>query len=134
MSMPAPDAPFLLPGAVRHDPAIAAWFAVADPFRPVLAEWFARMRACGNDVREILHDRCPTACAGAAAFAYVAAYRAHAAIGFFHGAWLPDPEHLLEGSGVHMRHVKLGLGESRDEAALKALIDAAYRAARPANG
>ena len=130
--MPAADAPFLLPGAVRRDPAVEAWFDAADPFRQMLRLWFDRMRACGDDVREIMHDHCPTACAGEAAFAYVAAYRAHAAIGFFHGAALPDPAGLLEGAGKRMRHVKLRLGEDRDEAALTALIEAGYRAVKAA--
>ncbi|MBR0553068.1 DUF1801 domain-containing protein [Stakelama marina] len=128
--MPAADAPFLLTGAVRRDPAVAAWFDTTDPLRQILRPWFERMRACGEDVREVIHDRCPTACVGQAAFAYVAAYRAHAAIGFFHGASLPDPAGLLEGAGKRMRHVKLRLGGGLDEAALGALIAAGYAVAR----
>lgn len=62
-----------------------------------------------------------------APFAYVNAFKAHAAVGFFHGAALPDPAGLLEGAGKAMRHVKLRPGEPLDEAALTALIDAAYR-------
>ena len=76
---------------------------------------------------EILHDGNPTACVDDAAFAYVAAYSAHAAIGFFHGAALPDPQRLLEGSGKRMRHVKLRWERALDSAALQALIAAAYR-------
>ena len=130
--MPDADAPLLLPGAVRRDPAVEAWFDTADPLRLMLREWFEAMRGCGDDVRETMHDRCPTACAGEAAFAYVAAWRAHAAIGFFHGAGLADPAGLLEGAGKRMRHVKLRLGEERDEAALKQLIADACQAARKA--
>lgn len=100
----------------------------------MLASWFDHMRAMGDDVREIIHDHFPTACAGEAAFAYVAAYRAHAAIGFFHGAQLADPHRLLEGSGKRMRHVKLRPGEARNEAGLGDLIAAAYRAVRVASG
>ena len=136
--MPAPDAPFLLSSAVSRDPAVAAWFDVADPFRLMLRDWFAAMRGCGVGVCECLHDHVPTACVevdGAkAAFAYVAAYRAHAAIGFFHGAGLPDPTGLLEGSGVRMRHIKLRLGAARDKYAIAALIAAGYRAAKDAAG
>ena len=88
--------------------------------------WFEQMRALRPDVREILHDHMPTACVGEAAFAYVNAFTAHAAIGFFHGSSLPDPAGLLEGSGKRMRHVKLKPGAEVDEAVLAALIDAAY--------
>jgi hypothetical protein len=129
--MPNPDALFLLPSAVRRDPAVEAWFDLTDPFRHIVQPWFEQMRALGNDVRECLHDHMPTACvetsAGPAAFAYVNAFTAHAAIGFFHGASLPDPAALLEGSGKRMRHVKLRPGAEVDEQALTALIDAAYR-------
>jgi hypothetical protein len=124
--MPDADALFLLPSAVRRDPRIDAWFDLTDPFRLMVQPWFERMRACGDDVRETLHDGCPTACVGAAAFANVGAYSAHASVGFFHGAALPDPAGLLEGTGKRMRHVKLRAGAELDEAALADLITAAY--------
>jgi hypothetical protein len=44
---------------------------------------------------------------------------------FFHGAALPDPAHLLQGSGKFMRHVKLRPGAATN-AALSRLVDAAY--------
>jgi uncharacterized protein DUF1801 len=124
--LPAADALFLLPTAVRRDPRIATWFDLTDPFRMMVQPWFERMRACGDDVRETLHDGMPTACVGAAAFAYVNAFTAHASIGFFHGATLPDPARLLEGAGKRMRHVKLRPGVEVDEGALGALVKAAY--------
>ena len=68
-----------------------------------------------------------TACAGDAAFAYVAVFSAHANVGFFHGAALKDPAGLLQGSGKRMRHVKLIPGQRLNAAALANLIDAAYR-------
>jgi hypothetical protein len=83
------------------------------------------MRACGSDTREVFHDGCPVACLGDAPFGYVNAFTRHAAVGFFHGAGLADPGGLLEGTGKHMRHVKLHPGRPPDEAALAALIDAA---------
>ena len=89
--------------------------------------WFGRMRACGADVRELLHDGHPTACVGDAAFAYTNAFSAHVNVGFFHGAALDDPAGLLQGSGKRMRHVKLRWGEPVDAAALEALIAVAYR-------
>ena len=124
--MPAADALFTLDNTRKRDPAIDAWFAALDPHRLMVRGWFDQMRRCGGDVREAMHDHMPTACAGAAAFAYVAAYKAHAAVGFFHGADLPDPARLLEGSGKRMRHVKLIPGKPVNDAALAALIAAAY--------
>jgi hypothetical protein len=48
---------FRLSGAVRRDPAIDAWFAdQADDLRPIARRWFDRMRDCGADVRELIHD------------------------------------------------------------------------------
>jgi hypothetical protein len=85
------------------------------------------MRACGPDVRELLHDGHPTACVGDAAFAYANAFTAHVNIGFFLGASLPDPAGLLQGDGKYMRHVKIRPGVTVDASALATLIEVAYR-------
>jgi hypothetical protein len=114
-------------GAVRRDPAIAAWFSSQDELRRMVQPWFERMRGCGADVRELLHDGCPTACVSDAPFGYVNAFNAHANIGFFYGAELDDPAGLLRGSGKRMRHVKLRWGEAVNKPALEALVAAAYR-------
>jgi hypothetical protein len=131
---PAPGGPtrlFRLDGAVAHEPAIDAWFDAQPPELGTLARaWFARMRACGPDVGELLHDDQPTACIGGAPFAYVDAFTAHVNVGFFRGNVLPDPAGLLRGTGKYMRHVTLTPGVAIDEAALDALILAAYREMR----
>jgi hypothetical protein len=115
------------PTAVRHDPAIDAWLrAQRDDLRQFVGPWFARMRACGSDVRELMHDGCPTACVGDAAFGYVNAFREHVNVGFFFGALLEDPARLLEGTGKRGRHVKLRPGRAIDEAALAQLVTTAY--------
>lgn len=88
--------------------------------------WFGVMRCCGDDVRVLLHDGHPTACVGDAAFGYVNAFKAHVNVGFFFGAEIADPQRLLEGTGRVMRHVKLGPGREVNEAALVALVEAAY--------
>jgi hypothetical protein len=116
------------PSAVRRDPSVDAWFCKADdPLRRFAQPWFEQMRGCGADVRELLHDLHPTACVGDAAFGYVNAFSAHVNVGFFFGAMLEDPAGLLEGTGKRMRHVKLRWGQHVNEAALRALIAAAYR-------
>ena len=114
-------------GAVPRDPRIEAWFSgVTDPHRLMTRPWFERMRGCGDDVRELLHDGCPVACVGDAPFGYANAFKAHASVGFFRGATLADPAGLLEGAGKRMRHVKLRPGKALDDEALGALIAAAY--------
>ncbi|CAN5342404.1 hypothetical protein BH09PSE2_BH09PSE2_03710 [soil metagenome] len=121
------EALFRLQGAMHRHPDVAAWFATGDPLRSLVEPWFQALRGSGDDVRELIHDWAPTACVEDAAFAYVAAFTAHASVGFFHGADLADPTGLLEGSGKRMRHVKLRWGRPVDEAALSALIAAAHR-------
>ena len=116
-----------LNNTVRRDPRIEDWFfEFADPLRLTVRPWFERMRECGPDVREVLHDGCPVVCVGDAPFAYVNAFKAHANVGFFYGAMLADPARLLEGEGKRMRHVKLRPGQERDSKALGDLIAAAY--------
>ncbi len=127
-SSPSMSALFRFPAALGRDPDVAA----CSPRRATTSShmvqpWFERLRGLGADVRELLHDGHPTACAGDAAFAYVDAFAAHANIGFYQGAALPDPAGLLEGAGKRMRHVKLRWGQPVDEAALAELIAAAYR-------
>jgi len=114
-------------GAVKRDPAVKRWLAEhADGLGAIARRWFAVMRACGNDVREVLHDGHPTACVDDAAFAYVNAFKAHVNVGFFCGAEIADPDRLLEGTGKFMRHVKLRPGRDVDAEALERLIRAAY--------
>ena len=114
-------------GAVQRDPAIDAWLGEQKRELGTIArEWFGHMRACGDEVRELMHDGFPTACLGDAAFGYVAVFTAHVNVGFFHGAALADPARLLQGSGKRMRHVKLRPETATNAAALLRLIEAAY--------
>ena len=115
------------PSAVKRDPAIDSWLrGQRDDLRPFVETWFLRMRECGADVRELMHDGCPTACVGDAAFGYVNAFKDHVNVGFFFGALLEDPARLLEGTGKRGRHVKLRPGREVDPAALAQLVAAAY--------
>jgi hypothetical protein len=114
-------------GAVERDPAVDAWMKKQPvEFRPIAQHWFEVMRRCGDEVRELLHDGCPTACLGDAPFAYVNVFTAHVNVGFFHGTSLPDPFRLLQGTGKHMRHMKLKPNTSVNAAALTQLIEHAY--------
>ena len=130
-------------GAVERDPAIDAWIQTkmkmqtkiktkvqvedqAGELGAIAHHWFEVLRKCGDEVRELLHDGCPVACLGDAPFAYVNVFTSHVNVGFFHGAALPDPARLLQGTGKFMRHVKLRPGTATNSAALSRLIEAAY--------
>ena len=114
-------------GAVERDPAIDAWMKEhAGELGAIARRWFEVMRKCGDEFRELLHDGCPVACLGDAPFGYVNVFTSHVNVGFFHGAALPDPARLLQGTGRFMRHVKLRPGMATDTAALRKLIDTAY--------
>ncbi len=114
-------------GAVERDPAIDAWMKDHTGDLGAIAQrWFEVMRKCGDEVRQLLHDGFPTACLGDAPFGYVGVFTSHVNVGFFHGASLPDPARLLQGTGKYMRHVKLRPGVPSNEDALRVLIEDAY--------
>ncbi len=114
-------------GAVERDPAIDAWMNERrSELGAIARRWFEELRKCGDEVRELLHDGCPTACLGDAPFGYVNVFTSHVNVGFFHGNALPDPARLLTGAGKFMRHVKLIPGTAVNATALSKLINAAY--------
>jgi hypothetical protein len=124
-------------GAVARSSAIDAWMkAHAGELGEMARQWFEVMRGCGDEVRELLHDGAPTACLGDVPFGYVNVFTSHVNVGFFQGASLRDPAHLLQGNGKYMRHVKLRAGTETDDQALRRLIEAAWRdiKARVENG
>jgi len=114
-------------GAVERDAAIDAWLKEhRGELGDMAQEWFEKMRRCGDEVRELLHDGCPVACLGDVPFGYVNVFTSHVNVGFFQGAALADPARLLQGTGKFMRHVKLRPGTATDAASLSRLIEAAY--------
>ena len=118
---------FRFSSSVKRDPSVDRWMKQhAGELGEIAKHWFEAMRACGSDVREVLHDGHPTACVGDAAFAYVNAFKAHVNVGFFRGAEMADPEGLLEGTGKFMRHVKLRPGRDFNATALMELVEVAY--------
>ncbi len=103
------------------------WLKTKPPeLRPLAKRWFDQIKACSDEVVPIFHDNYPIACVDRAPFAYVNVYSEHVNVGFFYGAYLPDPHGLLEGTGKHGRHVKLWPGKAADEKAISILIEAAY--------
>ena len=113
--------------SIKRDPAIEVWMHKhAGQLGAIAQRWFEVMRACGDDVRELLHDGHPTACVDDAAFSYVNVFKAHVNVGFFRGAEIADPHRILEGTGKFMRHVKLNSSRDVDADALRKLIETAY--------
>lgn len=98
-----------------------------EALRPLAAKWFEVIKNIGPEVQAIFHDNYPIGCFDDAPFAYVNVYTAHVNVGFFYGAYLPDPFGLLEGTGKHMRHVKLRPDNPDHKKALTTLISAAYK-------
>ncbi len=118
---------FRLSGATRFDPDVEEWLSgEPDALYAVARDLFSILRACGDDVLELLHDGCPTACVEDAAFAYVNVFTSHVSIGFYAGALLDDPEGLLQGSGKRMRHVKIRPDQGYDAVGLSTLIEQSY--------
>jgi hypothetical protein len=121
------DKLFRLSLGAQRDPAVEAWLnRQSGELGTLVRTWFGRMRACGLDVLEMMHDGCPVVCVRDVPFAYINVFKAHVSVGFFRGAWLKDPAHLLEGTGKRMRHVKLKPGVALDFKALGTLIQEAY--------
>jgi hypothetical protein len=118
---------FRLSGGSKRDPAIEEWLNKTDERTAVARTWFRKIRACGEDVLELMHDGHPIACVEDVPFAYVDVFKSHTNVGFFYGAFLDDPAGLLEGSGKNMRHIKLKPGREPNSVALSDLIALAYR-------
>ncbi len=68
------------------------------------------------------------------AYVYLMPHTRHLNLGFYHGAGLPDPDGLLEGSGKSLRHVKLASSEDAADPAVRALIREAITERRVALG
>ena len=58
-------------------------------------------------------------------FCYIGVYRNHVNLGFNYGSDLPDPAHLLEGSGKRFRHVQFHSAEDVSRRALRRLLEVA---------
>ena len=58
-------------------------------------------------------------------YCYIDAHRSHVNLGFNYGADLPDPDHLLEGSGKRFRHIKIQGTEDVKRPALRKLLQEA---------
>ncbi len=53
---------------------------------------------------------------------YIALPKGWARLGFYCGGELPDPEHLLEGEGKRLRHIKIRSKQDLDQPAVRELV------------
>ena len=56
---------------------------------------------------------------------YIAVLKDHVNLGFPHGARMRDPNHLLEGTGTQMRHIKLRSLQDLHNPAIRAYLEEA---------
>jgi hypothetical protein len=64
-------------------------------------------------------------------FCYISVSRNHINIGFMYGAELPDPNNLLVGTGMLLRHVRITHCDQLEDPALRELLKAASRHRMP---
>lgn len=64
-------------------------------------------------------------------FCYISAQKQDVNLGFYYGAELPDPEGLLEGTGMLLRHVKIRDTKAIRSRALRHLLKAATKHRMP---
>lgn len=65
-------------------------------------------------------------------YCYIAAHKAHVNLGFYYGARLPDPNHVLEGTGKLLRHIKLRSKDELTSPHLRRIVQAALQERRDA--
>ncbi len=63
-------------------------------------------------------------------FCYIAAASSHVNLGFCNGASLPDPDHVLEGDGKKMRHIKFRSERDLERPCVRRYVHAAFEHAR----
>ena len=67
-------------------------------------------------------------------FCYIGAFKAHVNLGFYYGADLPDPQALMEGSGIKMRHIKVSEAEEIALPAIRQIVAASLAERKKALG
>ena len=65
---------------------------------------------------------------------YVMPQAEYVNLGFYHGAGLPDPDGLLQGTGAKMRHIKVRSVDEAGSPAVRALVAAALAERRSSLG
>jgi hypothetical protein len=94
--------------STHHEPAVDAYVREQEgDARETVAMLVELVRRNVPERTERIHHGVPWFWTHGKPFCYVAVHTEHVNLGFRHGAQLDDPEHLLEGTGASMRHIKL---------------------------
>lgn len=106
--------------------------AIATPqLRPVCESLRKQITSLHKDFFEVVWPKHKIASFGTGPkkmtehYAYIAVQESHVNLGFYHGASLPDPKGILEGTGKKLRHVKIHDVSSSNSPAISALLRAA---------
>jgi hypothetical protein len=98
----------------------------------------SRIRACMPGAFELVYDNFYALVIGfgptdrpSEAILSLATYPDHVSLCFLQGVGLDDPQHLLEGSGNQVRHIRLPDPAVLDQPAIRALVNQALEAAIP---
>lgn len=108
------------------------------PMRPVLARLRSIILKTDPEACEVvrLGDRAATYGLGPRkmidGYAYLMPHRAWVNLGFFRGTTLDDRQHLLEGTGKKMRHVKVRSVRDAERDGIRELIEGAISERRTA--
>jgi hypothetical protein len=108
-----------------------ALIASASPaLRPVCEALRERIAALHKGFAEVVWPRLNMASYGVGPrkatehYAYIMVHASHVNLGFYHGATLPDPSGVLQGSGKKLRHIKLADVAATQAPAITALLRA----------
>jgi hypothetical protein len=120
---------------MTHDADDAAWTAAlartTDEARAIADTVRALVRSLDRDVVEVVWPHQGTVGWGIGPrkmsehYAYLAVHPTHVNLGFYRGASLPDPAHLLDGEGKAMRHIQLRDARQLDRPDVAELLRAA---------
>lgn len=122
-----------------------------EPFEQAIASYPEPIKALARQVRALIHDILPEVVEvvwvqqkntgfgtgpkkNTEHFCWLMPTKNHVNLGFNYGAELPDPEHLLEGTGKLFRHVKIRSADQLIDPALRALVRYATTYRVPAVG
>jgi hypothetical protein len=113
------------------DDQVERYLAALEPtVQPVVRALAATARQIFADAHETIYHAAlgygPTP-SPMARICYIAPQRGYVNLGFFYGTSLDDPQHLLEGSGARMRHVKVRSLEAAANPALTELMRSAWQ-------
>jgi hypothetical protein len=101
---------------------------ISAELRPIVERLREASREAMPDTHEIVyHDAIGYSPTGSPfdRIVYILPAKDHATLGFFFGTHLADPEHLLVGSGLRMRHVKVRTIEEAGDPKFQRLLRAA---------